>query len=116
MGPLDDVMSVHPVYKLSLNARKYMISCLVDRYSEEEVYNSLNDWPGLPPGWQRVQNGKTKNKVKNQEKLRKLRNTIPGEWSKIYDHGRGADNRIYEIHYFQHKGGKLVEPKVKRTY
>ncbi len=62
------------------------------------------DWvPAPPPG--AVQ----KDPVKNRTVLRILREVLPGEWHKVYCRGRDGT----EIHYFQHKSGKVALVKLK---
>lgn len=52
--------------------------------------------------------------VKNEDVKRMLKNTVPGEWKKVYDFGRRPDGKVAEIHYFQHSSGKVVDVAVKR--
>ncbi len=78
----------------------------------KNVYNSIKEAPKYPKGFEPVQNGTEKIKVKNGELLDNLRKIESGEWNKIYKDGY-VDGKRVSIHYFQSKSGKVFDVDVK---
>ena len=79
----------------------------------KNIYNSIKESPNCPEGFQPRKNGTTKNTVKNNELLEKLRGIEAGTWKKIYKDGYAAYGNEVSIHYFQSESGKVFDVKVK---
>ena len=79
----------------------------------KNIYNSIKESPNYPEGFQPRKNGTTKNTVKNNELLEKLRGIEAGNWKKIYKDGYDAYGNEVSIHYFQSESGKVFDVKVK---
>ena len=79
----------------------------------KNIYNSIKESPNYPEGFQPRKNGTTKNTVKNNELLEKLRGIEAGTWKKIYKDGYDAYGNEVSIHYFQSESGKVFDVKVK---
>ncbi|MGN0403397.1 MAG: hypothetical protein ACI4HQ_14235, partial [Acetatifactor sp.] len=79
----------------------------------KEVYNSIKESPNYPKDFKAVQNGTTKNPVKNKDLIEKLREIEPGNWNKIYKDGYDSMGNEISIHYFQSQSGKVFNVKVK---
>ena len=76
-----------------------------------ELYDSWRDSPNIPLEWKPVrQPGALRNvKIKNARLLETLRELLPGEWVKVYRYGQDGS----EVHYFEHKSGKVTHVKHK---
>lgn len=79
----------------------------------KEIYDSIKKSPNYPNGFREVQNGTTKNTVKNKDALDKLREVERGKWSKVYKDGYDSNGNKVSIHYFQSESGKVFNVKVK---
>lgn len=77
------------------------------------LYSGIKKSPNYPKDFRDVQNGTTKNKVKDRATLDMLRTAVPGEWHKVYRDGHDSSGKKVSIHYFQHKSGKVFDVKVK---
>ncbi|MDQ0418837.1 hypothetical protein J2Z48_003042 [Croceifilum oryzae] len=60
-----------------------------------------------------MQNGTTKNTVKNKGALEDLREIESGKWDKVYKDGHDADGNKVSIHYFSSQSGQVFNVKVK---
>jgi hypothetical protein len=80
------------------------------KISKNEIFDSLERSGRLPPGWKALPGGVEKVAIRNRRVLEALREHYPGEWRKVYRHGRDGT----EIHYFEHRTtGKVWGVKVK---
>ncbi|WP_420853961.1 hypothetical protein, partial [Snodgrassella gandavensis] len=73
----------------------------------KNIYNSIKDSPQYPQNFKAVQNGTTRNIVKNQSLLEQFREIEPGKWTKVYKDGFDASGKKVSIHYFQSQSGKV---------
>jgi len=75
------------------------------------LYNSWREWEGLPDGWNPAPPPGAVEKwpVHNTQVRLLLQNALSGEWQKVYHCGEGDT----DIHYFQHRSGKIAWPKTK---
>ncbi|MCO6509126.1 MAG: VENN motif pre-toxin domain-containing protein [Snodgrassella sp.] len=82
----------------------------------KNIYNSIKDSPQYPQNFKAIQNGTTRNAVKNQALLEQLREIEPGKWTKVYKDGFDASGKKVSIHYFQSQSGKVFNVKVKPNW
>ncbi|PIT60207.1 hypothetical protein BHC59_00390, partial [Snodgrassella alvi] len=82
----------------------------------KNTYNSIKDSPQYPQAFKAIQNGTTRNAVKNQALLEQLREIEPGKWTKVYKDGFDASGKKVSIHYFQSQSGKVFNVKVKPNW
>ncbi|EDS6040475.1 hypothetical protein ZL39_003729, partial [Salmonella enterica subsp. enterica] len=69
--------------------------------------------PQYPRGFRNVQNGTTRNVVKDQSLLKQLRKVESGKWSKVYRDGFDASGRKISVHYFESQSGRVFNVEVK---
>lgn len=82
----------------------------------KEIYNSIMESPNYPVGFKSVQNGCTRNRIKDSDLLDELRKIEPGEWKKIYKDGYDERGGKISIHYFQSRSGKVFNVKTKNAW
>ncbi|UYZ77091.1 filamentous hemagglutinin N-terminal domain-containing protein (plasmid) [Moraxella bovis] len=98
----------------NLNNRNEKIHDILVRNNPiKYLYSGIKNSPNYPKDFRDVQNGTTKNKVKDRATLDMLRTAVPGEWHKVYRDGHDSSGKKVSIHYFQHKSGKVFDVKVK---
>lgn len=84
--------------------------------SIKNIYNSIKQAPKYPQGFNEVNNGTVKVKVKNTDVLSELRQVESGQWKKVYKDGYDANGSRISIHYFQSESGKVFDVKVKQGW
>ncbi|EDW6542793.1 RHS repeat protein [Salmonella enterica subsp. enterica] len=77
----------------------------------KNTYRSIKDAPQYPREFRNVQNGTTRNVVKDQSLLKQLRKVESGKWSKVYRDGFDASGRKISVHYFESQSGRVFNVK-----
>jgi len=72
-------------------------NCSLDE-SVNQTFKSIKDSPNYPEGFEVVQNGTTKNTVKNKQLLEQLRKVESGTWQKVYKDGYDVYGNKVSIH------------------
>ena len=81
----------------------------------QKTHNSIRQAPSYPANFKPVQNGTTRNVIKNTELLEQLRSIEPGQWSKVYKDGFVGSDRV-SLHYFESQSGRIFNFKVKQGW